>query len=849
MEFNDIEWLGEDDAHLGPAARAGLGILLAKGDWAWWHDPAVAAKVLHEAVPQHGVATWAGYPELLNADQWLHSTLAVEIGVAFQGLRDYSWLPLRIKVARSTWALGDPEIVEKLRLDLIAAMEGGSVFVDWPHDRRPRRAEVQREPAGGLVITGREKEERFGRALVETLPNARWVQDAYAADIIIGPAEALISSFRSAELAIVLGSDSVEVLTTLDAIRSYSAARCAVRLDPKNPMATRWLAEFGRTLSFGKTVDEALATTNHDLVPAAELIAATQTFVLRSHRFTEPKFQGEFGVLQRSKDIPVLEKELSTPPRLQRNGTPPPVTRVLTATVEAQGRKLESFPSSGPVTILLDIKPSTPVARVQPVFPDDQVEWDGDNKCLRIHMLEAGQEPATRTIALARTGSAESAAAFQYYVRPETSIDLRFVIADGARIIQTARLQGSASVPIRFFVETINAAVEREKSTFDLALMVNHSLGERPSAMALTEEGISLTMLDGQGIANARDEFRTTLQLVAQNPNIDIDASLFKLASKGKVLLDGIKQYIPHFPQHLSRVQLMTQADAYFPLEYLYDGDIPENDTDGLCPERHGCLQSGIARDACPIRSASKHLCPMGFVGVSAVIERQTWTPGCPPSVWLSLASELAQRQPVGRLDKAIFAAANRADDFNNDDLRGTTPVRTGNIEAELGSCLRSWVDWKKQVDADQPSLLVLVPHVDDGEMHIGESDSLLFGAIRQSHVGRGSPLVVAIGCNSAVAAVPTTSLPAIFKRNGARVVIAALTEVLGRYANYATLALVTALRQAANSEQLVSIGTLLTRLRRQLLAENLAIGMVLVAFGDADYVLGGQPHSGTHDV
>jgi hypothetical protein len=105
--------------------------------------------------------------------------------------------------------------------------------------------------------------------------------------------------------------------------------------------------------------------------------------------------------------------------------------------------------------------------------------------------------------------------------------------------------------------------------------------------------------------------------------------------------------------------------------------------------------------------------------------------------------------------------------------------------------------------------------------------------------------LVIAIGCNTAVAPVPTTTLPAILTRNGACVVIAALTEVLGRYANYAVLALVQALRKAAHAEHLVSIGSLLTQVRRELLAKNLAIGMVLVAFGDADYALGKPVRNG----
>ncbi len=841
MEFNDIAWLGKDDADLGPAVRAGLGILIAKGDWAWWYRPGLAEKMLYEAIPQHGVATWAGDPSLFTPEQWLDPASAMEIGYAFQKVLRYDWVQPRLKIARSTWSLGELRTVDAIRQDLVRAMEGWPVFIEWPYDRRPRRAPVQRGSANSLIITGAQEDRQFGQALVESLSNARWVENAPAADIIIGTSARLVVAPQSADLAIVLNRDSLEVMGTLDSIRSNSAARCAVRLDPQHPQATAWLRDFGRVFSLGKLVDESLAFANQTIGPVGELLSATQTFILRSRDFAEPKVEGPLAYYGNNlvDVLPSVDRQMPRRSPPKRPLTPPPVARVLNATVERGGRAIATLPFEGPVEIRLEIRPRTPLHKTRPIFPDDTVEWSGESKRLQIHMLEVEREAVTRIINLPRSGRSEEAV-FSYQVRPEESIDLRFVVADGVRILQTARLQGASNLAPRFFVETINATVEQEKSSFDLALLVNNSLGERPSAMALTREGIYLTMLDGHGIANARDEFRAELQHVASNPDIGIDTSLFKLASKGKVLLDGIKDYIPDFPQRLERVQLMTQSDAYFPLEYLYDGEIPENDNDGLCPERHGCLKSGLAKHPCAIRTAAKQLCPMGFLGVSAVIERQTWTPGMNQSVWLSQPRDLSQRQKMGSLDQVAFTAADRADEFDDEDwCHGIPLVRTKAIEAELGTCLRSWNTWKQKVGSANPSLLVLIPHVEDGQLHIGASDSLLFGAISQLHVGHGQPLVIAIGCNSAVAPVPTTSLSAILKRKGASVVVAALTEVLGRYANHATLSLVKEIRKAANAETLVSIGSLMAQLRRQLLAENLAIGLVLVAFGDADYALG----------
>jgi hypothetical protein len=851
MIFDDSAWLGDEYARLGPAARAGLGVLIAKGDWSWWYQSGLAAEMLREAIPHHGVASWAGDPELLTADQWLEPARAVEIGVAFKDIVAYAWTPLRLKVARSTWNLGDPQTIDAMRRDLIDALDEGRVFVDWPADRRPRRVEVERDVSHGLVITGSANEERFGRALAEHLPDARWVEDAYAADVVIAPTQDLIARFRSADLAIALDSSSADVMNKLDAIRSNSAARCAMRLDPAAQDSRMWLSEFGRAFGFGKSIDEAIAFANDQVVPAAELIAATQTFVLHSHRFTEPRPQPKrSGAPRRVFDLPLPSEVKRAEPLLpQSKLTSAPVARVLNASVEQNGREIRSLPAEGAIKISLGIHPRTPVQRIRPAFPEAFVEWRGENKLLQVHMLEVDQVPITRMIKLPREGPSENEAVFPYEVRGDRNIDLRFVVADGARIVQTARLQGAANALIRFYVETINASVEHEKESFDLALMVNNSLGERPSAMALTREGIALTMLDGHDIANAREDFRTTIKFVAENPDLGIASSLFELASKGKVLLDSIRHHIPEFPARLQRVQVVTQADAYFPLEYLYDGDIPEDEAVGLCPDRHDCLESGVARPACPIRAAAERLCPMGFLGISSVIERQTWKPEIRPSVWLSRSSELTQRNRIACLDKAVFAAADLADHFMDDEVSGIAPVRIKAIEDELGPCHRLWSTWKQEVEASDPSLLILVPHVEAHRLHIGESDKLLLGAFSRAHVGKGHPLVIAIGCNTAVAPVPSTSLPAILTRNGACVVIAALTEVLGRYANYATLALLRKLREAANGEQLVPIGALLTQVRRQLLAKDLAIGMVLVAYGDADYVLGKTTFKETVDL
>ena len=75
--------------------------------------------------------------------------------------------------------------------------------------------------------------------------------------------------------------------------------------------------------------------------------------------------------------------------------------------------------------------------------------------------------------------------------------------------------------------------------------------------------------------------------------------------------------------------------------------------------------------------------------------------------------------------------------------------------------------------------------------------------------------------------------------RGGAKVVIGALTSVLGRFANIAAADLTTKLLAAASDHASITIGELINRMRREFLAKDNAFGMVLVAFGDADVYLG----------
>lgn len=130
--------------------------------------------------------------------------------------------------------------------------------------------------------------------------------------------------------------------------------------------------------------------------------------------------------------------EVDVPPEVLPLSAPP-TERILTATVVQGARQLQSWPTSGPVDINVGIELKTPLHAGSPAFPEDRIEWQGESKLLQVHMFELGQKPVSKTLLLPRVGSSE-VITFSHDVDVD-EIDVRFIISDGAQLLQTARLQ------------------------------------------------------------------------------------------------------------------------------------------------------------------------------------------------------------------------------------------------------------------------------------------------------------------------------------------------------------------------------------------------------------------------
>lgn len=837
----DIHWLGEEDALLGPAARAALGILLETKGWSWWHDPSKTFDCLVDAVTKNRVVAWGGDACLLDADQWVDRLRALALARAFEevkGKRD-----LTIKVARSVWGWpGGSGTVHAAVLELSRQLAPLQVIPEWEVNARPRFPIRPAMSSGRCMITS----PTLGRdALgIKALDYVDWRDDGEVADIAIAGSVEAVQRVRAAKLIVIYSQPAADAFANVSVLRRDLYAQSVVHVQADGERAAAWLQKIVELwVAHELPLLDSMQIANNVCGLETLILSSTQSFIIGGNSsFARFKAETEYRTYSGERIFLRDYEEVISPEVIPRSAPPtkPPIERVLTATVVQANKQLQTWPTSGQVDINVGIELKTPLRAGTLVFPEDRIEWHGDSKLLQVHMFELGQKPVSQTLLLSRAGNS-SVVTFNLDA-DVSEIDLRFIISDGAQLLQTARLQAERGRTIHFFIETIVTPLNRAKAGFDVALLVNDSLGKQPSLTAITADGDAVHIaLEECDMTTARQQLLNVLDEAVANPDAPLAPLMVKLANRGKIIMDGLREVISQWPSNLERVQLVTQSDAFFPIEYLFEGTLPDSSQAPLCSERAGCLNAGRAIAGCSIRASGNALCPMGFLGVSAVIERHTWQVGRAAQVWGGIGGQQLERHRIKSLSNIAFAASDRADDFKDEDVLPHEVVRIAGIEAALGvNSITNWETWKSSLENSIPSpaLLLLLIHLEDKVLYVGANSDLNQGAIDQRHV-RDAQVVIAIGCSTGLGDARGGSLPAILQRNGARVVIAAMTTVLGRHANRIARDLATTLRDAAQAPTSAYVGTIMSSIRRKLLADGLALGLAVVAFGDADVVLG----------
>jgi hypothetical protein len=453
-----------------------------------------------------------------------------------------------------------------------------------------------------------------------------------------------------------------------------------------------------------------------------------------------------------------------------------------------------------------------------------------------------------------------------FLVNAPPSAKARILVADGNRILQTAILdirdvtgvEGATTPVVSFQKEGIvRATLEglRDRRPFDMALLTNDSLTGFPQVTTLAGDRIKLDDMDEikPALAAVKSILGDVVNLPDDFTAPDSEALttlLNNLAQQGVILRRYFKDrnlgtVLDRSPERLQIVS--ANPDEALPIEFIYEGYAPDDGV-SVCPNQRDRLDTGSC-GGCRHRSGSEHVCALRFWGISKVIERHVYDRRAPERGTFVTMTEPTGRNRIEQPAIRMFASSTRAREFEGaQQLFATFPPRLAPALAKSRSVLLSpsdWNDWRRHVQADRPTLLVLVAHTDllnnREVLEIGSGAHLTNAQIDERVVGDNHPtIVLLLGCETANPNLRMASFVTAFRHAKAAVVIATLTSVLGRHAAPIAVELIEKMDEYWRDPRPITVGDAIADLRRCLLKKGLPAGLMITAFGDADWIIGG---------
>jgi hypothetical protein len=481
--------------------------------------------------------------------------------------------------------------------------------------------------------------------------------------------------------------------------------------------------------------------------------------------------------------------------------------------------------------------------------------------------------PLRATITLPPNGSSTEAI-FPLQTRVGVaSLELRVTVLHRNRVLQSGIIRAAIDGhdPLRFDVDAIGrhhlSGLENRRQ-FDAAIVANHALDGSAGFVGAVPDGVGYINLDPGQMQALTKALGDSISNIAIDPvryrELDSEGTvevLRELAQRGAafhrllVKHNGIGKGL----LDAERIQVIAaRPNTFLPLELAYAYPAPQ-DKAPLCENAKNALRDGKCTDTCGGRDGSR-VCPLGFWGMSRVIERQAhrWQPGPTASDFRVEAEDRSKYTEATTPERAkippptgvVFATSDRVDAA---DTTASATLCTS-LEATFGAPnvkrVADWTQWVAAVTASKrPSLLVVVPHhktspQNDAILEIGKDSELRALLVSDDHVyGKPpsspppSPIVFLLGCETANAQVANESFVSVFRDFDAAIVISTISTVLGRDAAPVAAALAQAIveqhRQGGGF-----LGDALVKMRRKMLLDGKAMVLALTAYGDADWML-----------
>jgi hypothetical protein len=482
-------------------------------------------------------------------------------------------------------------------------------------------------------------------------------------------------------------------------------------------------------------------------------------------------------------------------------------------------------------------------------LPEDAVEPDPrPSVATRLTVtLAHGDDSASRDLDLPADRSLPSTRVrFVLFVAPDQRrVIATVIVRQGNRVLQQAVLVGDVGTEpddvadgvIELSVQCTADPLEGTVRTTEFDASITAPAAAGPRVLFVDGEACVVSPWD-EGLRPTINTIAERLFVTARDGATGLASESWPalvrfLAMQGTVVHRWLEQNGYEALSSAGSIQLNdANPTRPLPLEFVYDRG-------GPAPDAEPCAgwATAIETGSCPVcrpepEPASATICPLGFWGLSKIIERQTGT--------ASVRADRSLRPLLGTLLAASEVV--READFES--------TRSALAEASrtAPSIANSWDEVASAVSTCAPGLIVMMPHqaVDPQfeveTLEIGGSAVLRAGQVLAHYVRKPDgpePIVLLLGCRTANSALTYLNFVGEFRSRGAALVIGTTATVLGQDVAPIAQCFIRELAKASlRDDHSIQLGELLRAVRRRMVAEQNAAAFALIAFGDADLVV-----------
>jgi hypothetical protein len=503
------------------------------------------------------------------------------------------------------------------------------------------------------------------------------------------------------------------------------------------------------------------------------------------------------------------------------------------------------------------------------LFPEEELPPSKSGHRLTVVFSEPVLSPRPQVdhIFLPPIGSSTTCTFFLAAANEASPVQARVTVLYRNRVLQTAMLAGpmlaneqkaTEKDQISFLPEVVvspGMADLNRRASYDAALVINHTEGKGPQVLKIVDDNaelISTTDLN-PSVEQIDDELGRSDWGAKDFRDIKAPGTLKLLrflAVHGSLLYRGIvkQQFIDKRLAMARNLQLIAaKPGARLPVEYFYDRPSPDENAT-LCPSALKSLDKGeCAKDCSDGKHGGRYICPLGFWGLTRVLEWHVYRPQAARELqnydYALQQEKLGKRQQLPILDRALLGASDRA----NAEVKTSVSklLRTMKKTKLTVTQSATWGDWKKEVVATKPSLLIVIPHLDIdstfnvAKLEIGSGEWLRVDKVDEAYVHTQGcqPIVLLLGCETGKVSIPFEDFVSAFKIAGAAIVVSTAAPVLGRQATVVAEEFVSVLKKLRGKES-ATFGDVMLAVRRNMLRKGFPVVLSVSSYGDADWRL-----------